>query len=170
MAQCKILPKPINDRDVLCTLRQECGRLLPLLWPLCVCVCVCVWFSSVQLFVTPWTVAHQAPLSMLSSRQEYWSGFPFPSPGDLPNQGIESTSLASPALVGGLFNTGPPEKPNSHLYHLPLWYPLWSLFSFHMLPFLSTGIWSQEQGTESEVVPQVCLIICSIISREYTNH
>ena len=45
--------------------------------------------SCVQLFATPWTVAYQAPLSMGFSRQEYWSGLPFPSPGDLPNPGIE---------------------------------------------------------------------------------
>ena len=48
----------------------------------------------VQLFATPWTVAHQAPLSMEFSRQEYWSGLPFPSPGDLPNPGIEPSSPA----------------------------------------------------------------------------
>ena len=54
--------------------------------------------GPVWLFATPWTVAHQAPLSMGFSRQEYWSGLPFPSPGDLPNPGIEPASLASPAL------------------------------------------------------------------------
>ena len=48
--------------------------------------------SRVQLFATPWTVAHQAPPSMEFSRQEYWSGLPFPSPGDLPNLGIEAES------------------------------------------------------------------------------
>ena len=46
-------------------------------------------FSRAQLFAMPWTVAHQAPLSMRFSRQEYWSGLPFPSPGDLPNPGIK---------------------------------------------------------------------------------
>ena len=51
--------------------------------------------SHVRLFATPWTVAHQAPLSVGFSREEYWSGLPFPSPGDLPNPGIE---LGSPAL------------------------------------------------------------------------
>ena len=51
--------------------------------------------SRVQLFATPWTVARQAPLSMGFSRQEYWSGLPFPSPGDLPKPGIEP---GSPAL------------------------------------------------------------------------
>ena len=48
--------------------------------------------SHVRLFATPWTVAHQAPLSMKFSRQEYWSGYPFPSPGDLPNPRIEPRS------------------------------------------------------------------------------
>ena len=60
--------------------------------------CVLSRFSRVQLFVTLWTVAHQAPLSMGFSRQGYWSGLPFPSPGDLPDPGIESTSPATPAL------------------------------------------------------------------------
>ena len=50
--------------------------------------------NSVRLFVTPWTVARQAPLSMEFSRQEYWSGLPFPSPGDLPNPGIKPGSPA----------------------------------------------------------------------------
>ena len=49
-------------------------------------------FSHVQLFSTPWTVAHQAPLSMEFSRQQYWSGLPFPPPGDLPDPGIEARS------------------------------------------------------------------------------
>ena len=48
--------------------------------------------SRVRLFVTPWAVAYKAPLSMEFSRQEYWSGLPFPSPGDLPNSGIEPGS------------------------------------------------------------------------------
>ena len=86
------------------------------------CVCVCVSLSCVRLFVTPWTTAHQAPLSVEFSRQEYCSGLSFLSPGDLPNTGIqpgsptlqadyltseppgtEPTSLMSPALAGGFF-------------------------------------------------------------------
>ena len=63
-------------------------------------LCVHVW-----LFVTSWTVAHQAPLSMEFSRQEYWSGLPFLSPGDLPSPGIEPPSLASPALASRFFTT-----------------------------------------------------------------
>ena len=60
-------------------------------------------FSNVQLFATPWTVAHQAPLSMGFSRQERWSGLPCPPPGDLPNPGIQPANLRSPALADGFF-------------------------------------------------------------------
>ena len=64
--------------------------------------------SHVQLFATPWTVAYQAPPSMGFSRQEYWSGLPFPSPGDLPNSGIESRS---PAFQADTLTSEPPGKP-----------------------------------------------------------
>ena len=62
-------------------------------------------FSHVQFFATQWTVDHQAPLSMGSSKQEYWSGLPCPPPGDLPNPGIEPPSLTPPALAGKFFTT-----------------------------------------------------------------
>ena len=74
------------------------------LW-VCVHACVLSHFSRVQLFATLWTIAPQAPLSMGFSRQEYWSGLPFPLPGDLPDPGIELVSLMSPALAGGFFTT-----------------------------------------------------------------
>ena len=61
--------------------------------------------SRVRLFATPWTITYQAPVSMGFSRQECWSGFPFPSPGDLPDQGIKPRSFISPALAGGFFTT-----------------------------------------------------------------
>ena len=61
--------------------------------------------SHVRLFAAAWTVAHQALLSVEFSRQVYNSGFPFPSSGDLPDSGIEPTSLASPALAGRFFST-----------------------------------------------------------------
>ena len=60
---------------------------------------------------TPWTVAHQAPLSMEFSRQEYWSGLPCPSAGALPDPGIDHTSPEAPALEGKFSTTEPPEKP-----------------------------------------------------------
>ena len=65
----------------------------------------CVW-----LFATPWTVAYQAPLSMGFSGQEYWSGLPFPSPGDLPDPRKEPRS---PALQADALNSEPPRKPPS---------------------------------------------------------
>ena len=88
---------------------------------ICVCVCVCVYnihiyacmlshFSHVWLFATPWTAACQAPLSMEFSRQEYWNGFPFPPPRDLPNSGIE---LASPAFQA---DSQPMSHRESHIY------------------------------------------------------
>ena len=67
--------------------------------------CMLSRFSHIQLFVTPWTIAHQASLSMGFSRQEYWSRLPFSPPGDLPNPGIELESLSSPALAGRFFTT-----------------------------------------------------------------
>ena len=70
-----------------------------------ICACVLSCFSYVRLTVTPWTVAHQTALSKGFSRQEYWSVLLFPSPGDLPNPGIETASLASPALAGRFFTT-----------------------------------------------------------------
>ena len=64
-----------------------------------------------QLFATLWTIAHQAPLSMGFSRQEYWSGLPFPSSGRLPGPGIEPMSHA---LAGRFFTHEPPEKPDAY--------------------------------------------------------
>ena len=73
--------------------------------------------SHVRLFVTPWTVARQAPLSLGFPRQEYWSGLPFP-PGDLPDSGIEPLSSA---LAGGFFITEPPGKPGYSLVNKTEW-------------------------------------------------
>ena len=69
--------------------------------------------SCVRHFGTEWTVALQSPPSMDFSRQEYRSGLSFPSPGYLPNPGIEPVTPASPALSGRFFTTAPPGKPNS---------------------------------------------------------
>ena len=62
--------------------------------------------GRVWLFATAWTIAHQAPLSIEFSRQEYWSGLPCPPPGDLPDPGVKHVSLMSPALAGAFFTTG----------------------------------------------------------------
>ena len=71
-------------------------------------------FSCVTLGNSVDCVAHQAPLSMEFSRQEYWNGLPFLTLGDLPNTGIEPVSLSSPALAGVFFTTAPPGKPIEH--------------------------------------------------------
>ena len=76
------------------------------MWFVCVCVCACARvcvcvhaFGHVQLFATPWTIAHQALLSKGFSRQDYWSGLPCTPPGDLPNPGIKPESPAIPILL-----------------------------------------------------------------------
>ena len=86
----------------------------------CVCVCVCVLVAQLHLTLYhPWTVAHQAPLSMGFSRQEYWSGLPFPSPGDLLNPGLGLglglDRTQSPALQTVSLSSEPPEKPSGFL-------------------------------------------------------
>ena len=80
---------------------------------------VCFWcqvkvksLSHIRLFATPWTVAYQSPLSMEFSRQEYWSRLPFPSPGDLPDPGIEP---GSPALQADALPSEPPGKQHTSL-------------------------------------------------------
>ena len=75
------------------------------------CMCVCSVASIVSDSESLWTVARQAPLSMGFSRQEYWSGLPFPPLEELPHPGIEPTSLTSPALAGRFLITAPPAKP-----------------------------------------------------------
>ena len=77
-------------------------------------------------FGTPWTIAHQAPLSMGFSRQEYWSGLPFPSPGDLPNPGIKP---GSPALQADSLPTELRGKPFVYLYSYVILCLLQELYS-----------------------------------------
>ena len=85
-----VLPMREPSRDVRCALDAKLESL-----------------SCVRLFATPWTAAHQAPLSMGFSREEYWSGLPFPSPGDLPDPGIKPRS---PALRAETLTSEPPGK------------------------------------------------------------
>ena len=83
--------------------------------------CLLSCFSHVWLFVAPWTVAHQAPLSMVFFRREYWSGLPFPTPGDLPDPGIEFPPLKSPALAGKFFTTSAAWGAHISLQEISLW-------------------------------------------------
>ena len=102
-------------------------------------------FSRVQLFATLWTVAHQDPLSVGFSRQEYWSGLPCPPEGDFPDPWIEPASFRSPALAGGFFTTGTtweaqfaPTNPKFPVHPSPSFPPILSttsLFSMSLFPF-----------------------------------
>ena len=87
---------------------------------MCVCVCVCTSCAQslrrVHLFAIPWTACPPSSSSMEFSRQEYWSGLPFPPPGDLPRPEIELKSLASPTLAGRFFTTS------------ATWEALWQIF------------------------------------------
>ena len=68
------------------------------------CVCLCI-LNCVQLFADPWIVVQKALLSLEFSKQEYWSGLPFPALGDLPDPGMKPASLASPTLAGTFYTT-----------------------------------------------------------------
>ena len=126
-SQSILLPLPLsNQKSVLYTV-EYCVQSL----------------SRVQLFVMARTVAQQAPLSMEFSRQDYWSGLPFPLPGYLPNPGIEPMSLASLALAGRFFTTVPPGKPTMEYQS--------AIKKNAMLPFAAT--WMQLE-----------IIILSIVS------
>ena len=97
-------------------------------------------FSRVWLFATLWTVACQAPPSVVFSRQEYWSGLPFPSsadlpypgiePGNLPGPWIEPRSLMSPALAGGFFTTRATWEAQTWVYSENITEVIWAIFNF----------------------------------------
>ena len=100
--------------------------------------CCCLVTRLQGLFEVPRTVAHQAPLSMEFSRQEYWSELPFPPPGHLPDAGVKPVSLASPALAGGFFATAPSRMRATSLSHFAV---RWTVS--HQAP-LSKGFSRQE--------------------------
>ena len=91
-------------------------------------------FSHVQLFVTPWTVVHQAPLSMGFSRQEYWSGLPCSPPGDLPDPGIEPVSLCLLHWQAGSIQLAPLGKPNWFIHRNLNYFIYWLIdWCIHLL-------------------------------------
>ena len=100
--------------------------------------------SCVLLFATPWTVTCQAPLSRECFRQEYWSGLPFSTPGDLPHSGIKPASLSSPAFAGAFFTTGKPLRVSelqkmAVLFGLP-WWLRWESSILLMISFVFVSI------------------------------
>ena len=105
----------------------------------CIFLLLISWWKSlscVWLFVTPWTVAHESPLSMGFSRQEYWSGLPCPPPGDLPDPGIEPRS---PALQADSLSSESPGKPSFFLKVMIISFPS---FFFYDLGYKNRCAWS----------------------------
>ena len=92
-------------------------------------------FSCIQLYVTLWTVARQAPLSKGFSRQQYWSGLPCPPPGALPNLGIEPETSLSPALAGGFFATSA-----TYFFFNPIFF-ISELYSHFWLLIFGVEVW-----------------------------
>ena len=129
------------------------------IWFILFCLCVLSCFSCVWLFATPWTVAHQAPLSMGFSRQEYESGLPRPSPGDLPDPAIEPVPLTSPALAGGFFTTSATWEVPSLAFYIRLiclcYYLIYPILyrTGKIEPVLETSFWVTLQLTERMFEP-----------------
>ena len=107
--------------------------------------------SRAWLFGTLWAVAHQSPLSMGFSRQEYWSGLPCPPPGDLPNPEIKPTTLMSPALAGGFFTTS----------------TTWEAHSMGEGKIIPTSLPDLNQGQRTAV--NLCLASCKILASVHTE-
>ena len=107
------------------------------------CACMLSHFSYVQLFVTLWTVAHQAFLSMRFPRQGYWSGLPLPPPGDLPNPEIEPVPPVSPALAGGFFTTSTIWEAHRFQDTLPQTMIPWHIEHFKLKKFEK---WQEQEG------------------------
>ena len=111
---------------------------------ICLCtMCMLSHFSHVWLCATPWTVAHQPPLSMGFFRQEYWNGWPCPPPGDLPDPGMEASSLASPALAESSLPLGATWEALS-LYHKSTYIYI-SIYLSPIITDLKGGIYSIEK-------------------------
>ena len=98
--------------------------------------CVLSHFSHVRLFVTLWTVAHKSPLFIGFSRQEYWSGLPCPPPGNLPDPGIEPSSLTPPALAGRFF----PTSSTWEAHKLEQWFSNINIYQNHLQKLFRLGL------------------------------
>ena len=137
-------------------------------------LCVCESLSHVQLLVTPWNIAHQASLPTESSRQEYWSGLPFPLPGVLPDPGMET---GSPTLQADSLPSEPPGNPicsfssKQSPHFFSFWMLFWTLYQLsqwksnskmaagwpilHARKWWSEGVWGLHSHATSQV-PRFC--------------
>ena len=115
-------------------------------------------FSHVQPFSPLWTIAHQAPLSMGFSRQEYQSGLSCPPPGDLPEPGIEPASLKSPALVGRFFTTSATWEAQT------IWYFFFFFFSLENPLGRRFDFYLNKASTQCKYFISVGSVSCSVVS------
>ena len=135
-------------------------------------------FSHVQLFVTPWTVAYQAPPFTGFSRQAYWSGLPFPSPGDLPDPGIEPRS---PALRAGTFNAWasrevPPiilreelrNRRGDQMHSLLINTPVHSTYNIHIIADLSSCGLDCQKGVNT-IYKGLCFLFAVHIGKYFSS-
>ena len=159
---------------------ERSGRAGRIRTDACPGCCCCAVLSRVQLFVTLWTVARQAPLSMGFSRQEYWRGLPSPSPRGFPNPGIKPTSLVPSALASGFFTITPPGKPISGVgkafdgvwrigcYWLPSFHSPFILFSPVFNWVLSTRISCNSRESSPSPHSQRWTLACAHSSVPWT--
>ena len=138
--------------------------------------------SCVQLFATPWTVAHQASLSMKFSRHEYWSGLPFPSSGNLPNPGIESGSstLQANALLSELlgkpwciltinkFTSGRRNKNQLSLSRLISRDPEMHFLIMHSLILEGIWAWVQAENYDLHTISPLAKFLLELIQKDYS--
>ena len=119
------------------------------------CVCVLVAQSCPTLWDPMDCTAYQAPLSMKFSRQEYWCGLPFPSPGDLPDPGIKPASLVSPALAGGFFTTAPLGRPR---YTQKMFVSL-NFFKMSLVSVTTLALYASLWGTKCQSLQKQTFIL-----------
>ena len=150
----------------------------------CMCVhvhtCKCVFtetvlcansLSCVHLFVILWTVACQGPLSMGFSRQGYWSGLPCPSLGDLPDPGIEPTSLMSPALASGFLTTSATRCTHWFFYCFSLLWTIWvPLLTFCFLLFFCQLVFCIYAKFLTALMPRSWWVLLLIKDDCFINH
>ena len=115
-------------------------------------LCCARLFQSCPAFCSLWTVVRQAPLSMRFSRQESWSGLPFPPPGNLSDPGIEAAPLISPALTGGLFTILPPVCVYIYIYIYILSCCTRTFFELSLNHYVTSSCGGQATGPHSREV------------------
>ena len=172
----RIAPLGLVDGNLLWSWGVETILLTFLVCCLCVCVCVCTCAHAQLCLTLCDPMDCSPPLFMGFSRQEYWNRLPFPTPGDLPDPGIELAPLASPAPAGGFFTTAPPGKP-LHSWSLDYKGGRWDDLAAEATTMPMTDRRGQDCGSSAQVgdvpsliltlcLPQTCTLICSSLKQK----